>query len=206
MATKQSASAKEAFQLHTTLEYRRGDAPGIIVRHGGGDELRYLEFALPDSPRSVRVEWKGDVCCCSAGKGDKGVPVRLIVDNGAPRALTYKNGFFYQRGRSAPFVDKKAAVIGQRLAEVFSERRGTTRTAKAQKPSGVTPFGWFSCMSDFSQNGAGVGGAIGGVAGGVSGGVAGGVAGAGAGAGLGAAAGALLGLGWCTTSVILGVS
>jgi hypothetical protein len=197
MATKRSASAKDAFQLHTTLEYRRGDAPGIIVRHGGGDEVRYMEFALPDQQRSVRVEWKGDICCCTTGKGDKGVPVRLIVDNGAPRALIYKDGAFYEKGRSARFVDKKAAAIGERLASVFAKRGGTARTTKALKPSGINPYGWFSCVSDVAGTGAGLGAAVGGVAG-APGGLAGAAAGAGTGAAVGGAAGAIFGLLYCS--------
>jgi hypothetical protein len=198
MASKRSASAKDAFQLHTTLEYRRGDALGIIVRHGGGDELRYMEFALPDQRRSVRVEWKGDICCCSTGKGDKGFPVRVIVDNGRPRALTYKDGAFYEKGRSARFVDKKAAAIGERLAKVFAPRGGTARTTKALKPKGTAdPFGWFSCLSDVAGTGAGLGAAVGGVAG-APGGLAGAAAGAGTGAAVGGAAGAIFGLVYCS--------
>lgn len=206
MASKRSTSAKNPGQFHTTLEYRRDETPGIIVRHGGSDELRYLEFALPDKQRSVRVEWNPDDYCFCPRKDDKGVPVQLTIDNDRPRALTYKNGAFYQKGRSAPFVDKKAAPIGERLAEVFAERGGSDRgaTRSLQNRGGADPFGWFGCVSDKTQAGAGLGAAVGGVGGLVAGGVAGAATGAGAGGGLGAAAGACWGLGWCTAEAIWG--
>ena len=203
MATKLSASAKDPFQVHATLEFGRANTPGIIVRHGGGGGLRYLEFALPDQQRSVRVEWKSDEY--KAAKPDRGVPVRLIVDGGKPRKLTYKSGALYEKGRSAPVVDKKAAVIGKRFAEVFDKPGTTKGVIRAQRPSGVAdPFGWFGCVSESTQSGAGFGAAVGGVAGGVSGGVAGAATGAGAGAGIGGALGACFGLGWCTAEAIWG--
>jgi hypothetical protein len=205
MASKPSVSRKDAFQVHTTLEFRGGNTPGIIVRQGGDSGTRYLEFALPDKPRSIRVEWKSDDFCCSAAKGNKEVPVRLIVDKGTPRALTYKDGAFYEKGGSAPFVDKKAAEIGARFAALCPESGAPNRTARVARPSAVNPFGWFSCMSSTSGTGAGLGAAVGGVAG-APGGPAGAGAGAATGAGLGAAAGALFGLGWCTTNAILGVA
>lgn len=204
MARKPSASAKDPLQVHTSLEFRRARTPGIIVRHGGGGGLRYLEFALPDQRRSVRVEWNSDEYN-SAKRANKGLPVRLIVDGGMPRNLTYRDGALYEKGRSKPFVDKKAAVIGERFAEVFPQRGATDRVTRALRPSGVVdPFGWFGCVSDKTQAGAGLGAAAGGVAGFVSGGVAGAATGAGAGGGLGAAAGACWGLGWCTAEAIWG--
>ena len=200
MPTKPSASRKDPLQVHASLEFSRAKTPGIIVRHGGGGGFRYLEFALPDQQRSVRVEWNSDEYN-SAERANKGLPVRLIVDGGAPRKLTYKNGALYEKGRSKPFVDKKAAVIGARFAQVFATR-GTTRM---QRPAGgADPFGWFGCVSDKTQAGAGLGAAVGGVAGAVTGGMAGAATGAGAGGGLGAAAGACWGLGWCTAEAIWG--
>ena len=203
MATKRSAFAKNPLQLHATLEFRRAKTPGIILRHGGGSGFRYLEFVLPDQQRSVRVEWNSDEY--KSAKANRGVPVHLIVDGGTPRKLTYKDGALYEKGRSKPFVDKKAAVTGKRFAEVFGKPATTKGVTRAQRPSGVAdPFGWFGCVSESTQSGAGFGAAVGGVAGGVSGGVAGAATGAGAGAGIGGALGACFGLGWCTAEAIWG--
>ncbi len=187
MATKRSASAEDPLEVHTSLEFRRGKTPGIVIRHGGGSGFRYLEFALPDQAHSVRVEWNSDDY--KQARANQGVPVTLIVDGGQPRKLTYNDGALYEQGRSAPVVDKKAAVVGKRFAAVFAQRGDTVR--RMQRPTGPpNPTGWFGCVSEVAGAVAGLGAAAGAIVGEVSGSAAGAVAGGAAGAaGGGAVAG-----------------
>ncbi len=148
MATKRSASAEDPLEVHTSLEFRRGKTPGIVIRHGGGSGFRYLEFALPDQAHSVRVEWNSDDY--KQARANQGVPVTLIVDGGQPRKLTYNDGALYEQGRSAPVVDKKAAVVGKRFAAVFAQRGDTVR--RMQRPTGPpNPTGWLQPVRSWAK-------------------------------------------------------
>lgn len=172
---------------------------------------RYLEFIVPSADLTVRASWKPRE---RAQAGDA-LPLALAINGSRPVDVIARAGNLYRqdaRGNPAePFEDARLRELGRVLLAIKLKNTPDFATlsppTQGTVPAGATPMSftaWTGCMADTAGAGAAVGGVAGGIAGGVTGGVAGGAAGAGTGAAICGVIAGTIGLGFCTTTEILG--
>ena len=167
------------------------NAPGgeITVAYGTDCRIFYLEFALPASGRSVRVETRPGQGIPEHRADEEGT-LSLIIDGGSPIGLSVKGDKVYEEGAATPFADERLAdfsaplqALADSVPKALQDQIEATKTIESK---------YWSCVADHAIAGAELGGKVGLVAGAVTGGLAGAASGTVAG-GLGGAAAGFLG-------------